>query len=349
MNIVFLNLAVMPYHVAVFKALIQKGCRCVVYWYGKAPKTDYRAPEIDGLKQYDRFEFEDSKALFEHSRRFTPEIVVASGWIDKDYNKVCTLYRNINIPTISMSDTQWHGGKQWFNRLLSSFRHKRYFDYIWGAGVLQFEYARKLGFKADQILLNCFSANREVFSKVSIDKKEKSYPKRFLFVGRFVSVKAIDILLEAWTDIRDKNGWTLELIGDGSLKDSYRQRYGSDVLIKEFMSQEELAKEAELSGCFVIPSRFEPWALVIHEFAYAGLPIIASDSCGATRHFVLNGYNGYTVKSNDVESLKSSIINIMNAPEEELVRFSRNSRHLAETVTPELVADTLLSVFKNKN
>lgn len=338
----------MPYHVAVFKALIQKGHRCIVYWYGKAPKTSYRAPKIDGLEQYNRFDFNNSNLLFKHSRLFSPEIIVASGWTDKDYNKVCCLYRSMNIPTLSMSDTQWHGGKQWCNRLLSPFRHRRYFDYIWGAGVLQFEYARKLGFKANRILLNCFSGNREVFSKVSINKKEKSYPKRFLFVGRFVSVKAIDILLEAWSAIRDKNGWTLELIGDGPLKHSFRQRY-PDVLIKEFMSQEELAKEAELSGCFVIPSRFEPWALVIHEFAFAGLPIIASDSCGATRQFVINGYNGYTVKSNDVESLKTSIIKIIEAPEEELIRFSRNSRHLAENVTPELVADTLLSVLKNIN
>lgn len=56
-SIVFFNLAVMPYHVAVFRALIGKGYQCVVYWWGKAPKTSYRAPAIDGLVQINRFNF----------------------------------------------------------------------------------------------------------------------------------------------------------------------------------------------------------------------------------------------------------------------------------------------------
>ena len=345
MTIVFLNLAVMPYHVAIFRALINKGYRCIAYWYGKSPKTAYRAPKIEGLELYNRFEFKKYKDLYEHSNQFEPQIVVSCGWVDRDYNKVCRLYRKSNVPTLSVSDTQWHGGKQWLNRLFSPFRHKRYFDYIWGAGILQFDYARKLGFNTNRILTNCFSGDSETFSKISIEKKKKKYPKRFLFVGRFVQVKAIDVLLEAWSSISDKKGWTLELIGDGPLKEGFRQKY-SDVIIKDFMSQSLLVEEAKKSGCFVIPSRFEPWALVIHEFAYAGLPIIASSQCGAARHFVINGHNGYVVKSGDVNSLRDAMNKVIDSDLETLIKYSKNSRCLAETVTPEIVADTLLSVIK---
>lgn len=345
MNIVFLNLAVMPYHVAVFRALISKGYHCIVYWYGTSPKTAYRAPIIDGLELYNRFDFKDTRSLFEHSSRFNPRVVVSCGWTDRRYNMVCRLFRKSKIPTLSMSDTQWNGGKQWLNRLLSPFQHKRYFDYIWGAGILQFDYARKLGFKPRQILMNCFSGDYDTFSKIPIEEKEKEYPKRFLFVGRFVHVKAIDVLLEAWMSIEDKNGWTLELIGDGPLKEKFRQKY-PDVIIKDFMSQSKLVEEAKQSGCFIIPSRFEPWALVIHEFAFAGLPIISSDACGAARQFVINGHNGYIAKSGDVKSLRDAINKIIHSDQNTLIQYSKNSRYLAETVTPDIVSDTLLSTIK---
>lgn len=343
-NIVFFNLAVMPYHVAVFKALIEKGFNCIVYWYGTKPKTKFRAPDIKGLTLYNRFDFDSPQALFDHSKQFNPLLVVCCGWVDKGYNTACSFYRKISITTIASSDTQWHGGRQWLNRLLSPFRHKRYFDYIWAAGILQFDYARKLGYKQNRILLNCFSGDTHSFSKVSIEQKIKAYPKRFLFVGRFVNVKAIDILLSAWDTIEDKHGWQLELVGDGPLKEKFKNEH-KDVIIKDFMDQESLAKEAQESGCFIIPSRFEPWALVIHEFAAAGLPIISSDRCGASRHFVLNGYNGYVVTADDIEALRLAIGKIINSTDAELVRFSVNSRQLAMQCTPEFVADTLISLL----
>lgn len=343
-NIVFFNLAVMPYHVAVFKALISKGYNCIVYWYGTAPKTAYRAPKMPGLTQYNRFDYKSTAELFEHSRQFSPCVVVSSGWKDKGYNKACMAYRRQNVTTLAMSDTQWHGGRQWINRLLSPFRLKRYFDYIWGAGILQFDYARKLGFAPEKILLNCFAGDTETFSKVSIDDKRGNYPRRFIFVGRFVEVKAIDVLLKAWRQIADKQGWELELIGAGPLKEQFRNEY-PEVIIKDFMSQSELTKEAQKAGCFVLPSRFEQWSLVIQEFAAAGLPVIATRQCGAARHFVLNGYNGSIVEADDVEALRGAMVGIINSTEDKLIDYSRNSRQLASQITPEFVADTLLSIL----
>lgn len=343
-TIVFLNLAVMPYHVAVFKALIEKGYESVVYWYGTSPKTAYRAPKIAGLTQINRFDFNSAESLYADTKKHNPLCVVSSGWRDKGYNQVCLRYRKDGISTLATSDTQWRGGRQWVNRILSPFRHRRYFDYIWGAGILQYDYARKLGFPSERILLNCFSGDLQTFSKVDLEKKRGNYPKRFLFVGRFVDVKGIDVLLNAWSSIEGKKGWTLELIGDGPLKEKYHQEH-PDVIIKDFMSQEELAKEAQNAGCFVLPSRFEPWALVIHEFAAGGLPIICTRQCGASRHFVLNGYNGYVVDADNVEELKNSMTKIINESEERLIEMSGNSLKLSGGVSSNTVADTLLSIL----
>lgn len=348
-NIVFFNLEVLPYHVAVFKAFIAKGYNCIVYWYETSPNPNYKAPaykapEMKGLTLYNRYDFKNEEELYRHSRQFAPLLISTCGWVDTLYNRVCRIYKNRGIKTIAISDTQWHGGKQWINRILSPFRHRQYFDYIWGAGILQYDYARKLGFPSENILLDCFSGDVETFSKVSIEAKRSLYPKRFLFVGRFVHVKAIDVLLKAWSQIKDNKGWSLELIGDGPLKEQFKENY-KDVVFRDFMSQDMLAQEAQNSGCFIIPSRFEPWALVIQEFASAGLPIIATNVCGAAKRFVINGHNGYTINANSVTHLREAMENIMNSSSQKLIDFSVNSRRLANQVTPDFVADTLLSII----
>ena len=61
-------------------------------------------------------------------------------------------------------------------------------------------------------------------------------------------------------------------------------------------------------GVFVLPSIYEPWALVLQEFAAAGLPILCSSICGASPHFVINNYNGYTFTAGDVLFLISQVL-----------------------------------------
>jgi glycosyltransferase involved in cell wall biosynthesis len=113
------------------------------------------------------------------------------------------------------------------------------------------------------------------------------------------------------------------------------------------MPQSELIKEIEQAGCFVLPSVFEPWALVIHEVAASGLPIIATNVCGAAPHFVISGYNGYQIAPS-VESIKRALEKVMALSEVQLIQFSENSKKLAESITPELGAAQLMSILNEK-
>lgn len=343
-RIVFFNLAIMPYHVSVFKELARMQCEQHVFWYAKAPKTSYRAPQIEDLTQYNRFDYSTALDLIKIVKAISPQLVVCSGWTDSIYNKASSYFKNQGIPTIVMSDTQWRGGKQWYNVLTSHFRIKRYFSYFFAAGILQFDYARKLGFSPEQILMHCLTGDVNLFKKVDIYKKKDNYPRRILYVGRFVEEKALDVLVNAWNRIENKNGWILELVGDGPLKNQIGQT--SDIIIKDFMPQEKLIIEAQNAGCFILPSRFEQWALVIHEFAAAGMPLLCSKRCGAAKHFLINGYNGFEFNPNKIETVIDSIKRILYMSCDELILMSEHSRELSKRVTPEIVATTLLSVIK---
>ena len=81
-RIVFFNLAIMPYHVSVFKELSRMQCEQHVFWYAKAPKTSYRAPQIEDLTQYNRFDYSTALDLIKIVKAISPQLVVCSGWTD---------------------------------------------------------------------------------------------------------------------------------------------------------------------------------------------------------------------------------------------------------------------------
>lgn len=333
----------MPYNLIVVKELLRISCTIHIVRWTKC-KTPYAPPELPNVHYYDRTTFTDVHSLLDKVRDLKPDLIWVSGWIDKLYCKVVGLYRKErDIPVVAGSDTQWRGGKQWLNVLLSPFRHRRWFSHIQIAGIWQFEYARKLGFKQSQIIEPYYSADTNVFQKVSISTKERTYPHRFLFIGRFAEVKGLSYLLDAWKSIPDRKDWTLTLVGNGPLRDTLNGF--PDIEIKDFMSQEQLAVEIQNSGAFILPSIFEPWALVLHEAAAGGLPILASNCCGAVPYFVLDNYNGRLFTPGDVSSIREAIQSLIATSDEDLIRMSYKSRELSRRINPEIVAQTLLSVI----
>lgn len=333
----------MPYNMPVIKELCNRGCAVWVVRWTEGIKTPYIPPIIPNVTMCSRSSF-TWITLLNKVREIQPDIIWVSGWVDKVYCKVSEIYRREkHIPVVAGSDTQWRGGKQWLNVLFSPFRHKRWFSHIMIAGLWQYEYARRLGFSQYQILQPLLSADIRTFHQVDIDRKVVSYPKNLLFVGRFAKVKGLSYLLDAWASIPDRKGWTLTLIGNGPLRKSLEGF--PDVFIKDFMSQKEIVDEMQYAGAFILPSILEPWALVLHEAAAGGLPILASNCCGAVPYFVLENYNGHLFIPGDVSSIRKSILRLIDTPDYDLIQMSYKSRELSKRITPEIVAQTLLSIL----
>jgi len=345
-NIIYLYAELQPYVTIVIKELVkQPNVKIHVFHWDKQRLTPYVAPEIENVYYYNRSEY-NAESLYKKVTALAPNIIYTSGWMDSDYMRVCKKIRqNFHIPVVAGSDTQWRGGRQWLNIFRSPFVHKKCFSHIQVSGVWQYEYARWLNFPKNRILMHNLSADVSIFNKVNIEVKINAYPKRIVYIGRFSPEKSLKYLLQAWKQIEDKKGWTLTLIGNGPEKEILIQR--KDVEVIDFMSQELLVEQLQNAGCFILPSVFESWALVLHEAAAAGLPILASDKCGAVPYFVLNGFNGITFSPGNVEQIKTAITKIMSTKESDLLEMSYNSRKLAQRITPELVAKTFLSVLES--
>jgi glycosyltransferase involved in cell wall biosynthesis len=57
----------------------------------------------------------------------------------------------------------------------------------------------------------------------------------------------------------------------------------------------------------VLPSRQEPWGLVVNEALAAGLPVIVSNRCGCASDLVANGVNGFVFDVDREEQLTDSL------------------------------------------
>ena len=272
--------------------------------------------------------------------------------MDNGYLRAIRTLRKQGVPVVTAFDDIWFKTfRQRVASILFPFIKPFFFSHAWVAGPYQYEFAKRLGFKNNEIIFNCLCADTVLFNLVyseSILNKKANYPHKFLYIGRFEKVKGVDILVQAWRKIKARNeskDWELTLVGNGALYESITAF--SEINIINFLQPDELAIEIKKYGCFILPSRFEPWALVLHEFAAAGFPIICSDVCGAVPVFVTKNYNGYTCKPNDVDDLEKQMLKIINASDIELFSIANKSHDMGQKITPELSAASFMSVIND--
>lgn len=131
---------------------------------------------------------------------------------------------------------------------------------------------------------------------------------------RIVSVARLDIpkdhalLLDALSAIKHQP-WTLELIGDGPLTDSVRQKIGELGLADRVTLSglcNDVAERLARSDIFVLVSNWEGLPLSILEAMRARLPVVASD-VGGVAESVADGVTGFLVPRGDVTTLSARI------------------------------------------
>ncbi|MEM1137068.1 MAG: glycosyltransferase, partial [Bacteroidota bacterium] len=146
-----------------------------------------------------------------------------------------------------------------------------------------------------------------------------------------------------------KNGWTLTIIGNGSLKNKLIAKYGKepDIFFKDFLQPNDLVKEMDNAGVFCLPSNYEPWGVVIQEFAAAGLPIIASNACGAASVFVKINYNGLLFKNGHLGNLQEKLEILFKKNIKELQEWSINSHLLSNCLKVEMYSSNFFQFIKN--
>ncbi|MDP2388408.1 MAG: glycosyltransferase [Bacteroidota bacterium] len=349
MIILFLYTEIATYFTACCDEL-QKSAKVHVVRYPvnkEAPFTFENS--TNSVKYYERKEL-DLEGLKKLVSTIKPDAIFCSGWIDKDYLKICSLYKN-KIPTVLCMDTKWKGTiKQRIATFVSPFVLKSNFSHAWVPGEQQKNYAKKLGFKDHEISLGYYCADTTFFSNLFAlykEKKSSNFPKRFLYVGRYYDFKGITDIWTAFIALQSElpNDWELWCLGTGDIEPINHPK------IKHFgfVQPTDLGKYIAETGVFILPSRFEPWAVVVHEYAAAGFPMILSSEVGAADVFLKENENGFLFKAANITDLKEKLKSIITLSDESLNLMSKKSVELAGALTTEKWAHTALTIINNAN
>lgn len=348
MNLLFLYTEVMGYTIATLRELSRRGFRVhVVHWDHKK-LTPFKLGEYPNIHWYPRSGF-DAQSMMVLVDNLSPGIVYVSGWQDKDYLKVARYVRSLNRPVVTGFDDVWLGTvRQRVASHLCKFGYlKRFFSHAWVSGPWQFEYAQRMGFEKENVIFDLYSADTVNFEPTYERNaliKQVRYPHRFLFVGRFEHRKGLISLVDAWKQIEPyRKDWKLQIIGNGTLELELKNL--SEIEVLDFLQPEELQDVIESAGCFVLPSIREPWGVVVHEFATAGLPLILSNTVGAGPCFLIPGYNGFTFEAGNAESLARCMIAVIEKSDADLFIMGQHSNHLSKRISPGSSASNFLSIY----
>jgi len=127
------------------------------------------------------------------------------------------------------------------------------------------------------------------------ERDRREGPARFAFLGRLVSWKAVDLLLEALARVETDPLPELEILGDGSIRgeleaQAKRLGLGDRVRFLGWRSQAECASRLREADALVLPSLYECGGAVVLEAMACGRPVLATawggpadyldDSCG---------------------------------------------------------------------
>ena len=200
-------------------------------------------------------------------------------------------------------------------------------------------YARKLGFKEEDICEGMYSADFDFFHEQYekyADAKRHSFPKRLLYVGRYAKLKGVEELWKAFILFQKQYpcDWELWCLGKGDLSGQFpqhgrMQNFG-------FVQPHEMEHFVANTGVFILPAHYEHWGVVVHEYAAAGFPLICTTTTSAATAYLKDAYNGFYVRPGDTDALIGVFRKLSMLTNGELATMGDRSAELAEQMSPRI-------------
>jgi glycosyltransferase involved in cell wall biosynthesis len=186
--------------------------------------------------------------------------------------------------------------------------------------------------------------SREVFKA----RPEIARNRELVYLGRLVSDKGVDMLIESLPELRARGiSPHLTIIGSGPEEETLRQLAGTRGVADqvEFVGSKaphDIARVLNAHQVLVVPSRWpEPFGIVALEGIASGCVIVASDAGGLPD---VVGPCGLTFPMNDQMALTAALYHLLTDPELR-TRLLRDANSHLQQFDPTIVAGKYLKVF----
>lgn len=194
------------------------------------------------------------------------------------------------------------------------------------------------------------NAISESFPKEGAFKRVQNSPLRFLYVGRLVPRKGVDILIQA-INILNKDGLSnlhVDIVGEGPLlkycQEMVRKNDIRNCNVWGLTPKQELDKLYHRADCLICPSRLEGFGIVLLEAGANNLAIIANDI--PVFREIYSDDEALYFKQNDPVDLARKMSELIYAPNLVLSLGEKASNRVGNYKWQNVIKD-YLSIYRN--
>jgi glycosyltransferase involved in cell wall biosynthesis len=219
------------------------------------------------------------------------------------------------------------------------------------------DYVRSFGVPLSRIVIGCQAASRshdydasQIFGRRMQNIKKLEKP-RFLFVGQLTTRKNVDILLRAFAEVlKTLPLSSLFVVGSGPELNNllnFAKKLGVEGSVHFVgpLFDQALVEQYMRASCLILPSRSEPWGLVVNEAMSHGCPAIVSDRCGCVPELITPGETGWVVKNGDPVDLALKMQQAVGV--ESSIKVALRCIDRAAFYSPERAAKNILQACEN--
>jgi len=192
---------------------------------------------------------------------------------------------------------------------------------------------------------------KEYLETLPLRRIDEEQITRFLFVGRLVYYKGVDVLLRAFTKVENAK---LHIVGSGELENQlknfvYSNNMSDKVSFKGNISDQELEREFEDCDVFVLPSvmKSEAFGLVQQEAMAYGKPVINTKLKSGVPEVSVDGETGITVEPGNVDGLAKAMQELIDNPVKRLQLGKAARKKVDEQYTMEVMLERIRKVYLN--
>jgi len=248
-----------------------------------------------------------------------PDVVLVCGWGFPAYRRLSSVRGLAHVPFIMSMDTPWLGTARQTVTLPLKRRHVRRMVAVLVAGERAAEHARRIGVAEGRIHKGVYAYDERLFHAGLLEERltvPGGWPRRFLYVGRYVASKGVDVLLEGYAAYRRNvsDPWSLTCCGRGALGPQVAAAEGvTDLGFVQPGDQPAVLRD---HGAFILPSRYEPWGVVLAEALASGLPAVCTTAVGAGVELLHPHSNGWLVPPGDPRAIAAALRRIHEQADE---------------------------------
>jgi glycosyltransferase involved in cell wall biosynthesis len=215
-----------------------------------------------------------------------------------------------------------------------------------------------LGFPPDRVSMTLITVDNDWWLAQSnaIDRNEARESLSFaptekivLFCAKLQPWKRPMDILHAFAKAGIPNA-KLVFAGDGAQRAELEKEaavlgVSGKVQFLGFVNQSQLPKLYKSADLMVIPSRYEPFGLVVNEAMLCGCPVVASDRVGAVRDLITPGATGFVYPCGETDALAALLQDALRDPVR-LDSIRQSALQRISTWTPQASVEALVDAIE---